>query len=145
MATTCDLPPSGFTRTITEVHEWASAVAIAARQHLSGAISVHLWAYRHGQHQTLSCDLFDSSGGVYCVGLHAVGQYDLTAAHPQDAEALVPDLVDAMHIAGIIIRALDAEVTVGRYINEVNEEVLAQPLGPGHTNGPMAIAGKPAC
>ena len=142
MTVTCDLPPSGFTRTITAAHEWAGTVAKAARQHLSGAINVHLWAYRHGQHQTLSCDLFDSSGGVYCVGLHAAGQYALHAANPQDAEALVPDLVDATHIAGIIIRALEAEVTVGRYVNEVNEAVLAQPLGPGHTNGPMAIAGK---
>lgn len=142
MAVTCDLPPSGFTRTITEVHEWADAVVTAARKHLSGPVSVHLWAYRHGLHQTLSCDLFDNFGGVYCVGLHAADQYVLTAAHPQDAEAMVPDLVDATHIAGIIIRALDAAVSVGRYVNEVNEAVLAQPLGPGHTNGPMAIAGK---
>lgn len=144
MTVTCDLPPSGFTRTITEVHEWTSGVVTAARKHLSGAVSVHLWAYRYGLNQTLSCDLFDSSGGVYCVGLHAVGQYALTPANPHDAEAMVPDLVDATHIAGIIIRALDAVVSVGRYVNEVNEAVLAQPLGPGHTNGPMAVAGKQA-
>lgn len=43
----CELPPSGFTVTPTEVFRWAGEVVRAVKQKLTGQqITAHLWAWR---------------------------------------------------------------------------------------------------
>lgn len=135
----CNLPASGFTETTKEVHDWACAVVSAARQRLSGPISAYVWAYRHGYTNILSCDLSDASDVWFPITLSEAGKHSFHVS-TQDVDTLVPDLVEAIHMVGIIVRALDATVSMGRYVNEVNAAVLAQPLKPGETNGPMALA-----
>lgn len=44
-----------------------------------------------------------------------------------------------LELAGLITKALDAKVIIGLGRNEVNPDVLAKPLGEGHSNGEINL------
>ncbi|HIF0756558.1 TPA: hypothetical protein ACXYP6_005050 [Escherichia coli] len=54
-------------------------------------------------------------------------------------EPEVFDMAEALHLAGLITKALDAKVIIGLGRNEVNPDVLAKPLGEGHSNGEINL------
>jgi hypothetical protein len=142
----CDLPASGFTHTPVAVLEWADRAVADARNALRGeSISARIWPYRHGAGNYLACDFWCDD---VCSGTHKT-YFSITFvvdAEPNFRDACEPqtaDMADALHMAGIVLIALRANVTLGRRGNEVNEAVLARPLAGGETNGAMRVAGSP--
>jgi len=138
----CYLPASGFTRTHEAVHEWVGEVVRYARTEFAGeAIKACIWAYREQGCQYLSCDLGSvSSDKSFPITLAAEGEHYFADVCGGAAEADLYDLPEALHVAGLICRALDAQVSVALVANEVNEKILARPLGPGETNGAINTA-----
>lgn len=134
----CRLPGSGFTETPAAVFNWAADAAALARRSLPGGpLRAHLWSFRHDSRDVLVLGLIDGLE----ISRHCV---HFTTGFPHNfdlREPYVPDLAEAIHMAGIVLEALEARVEwVGMRGNEVNPEVLARPLGALETNGPMKVA-----
>ncbi|EPT2759202.1 hypothetical protein ACVP6W_003485 [Vibrio cholerae] len=55
-------------------------------------------------------------------------------------EPTVVDMTEAIHLSGLLISALNADVIVGRHDNETNESLLAAPLKKSQTNGCIDLA-----
>lgn len=140
---TSNLPASGFTKTRSELHAWAKAVVDEARSIFGNdvAVDVGVWAYREQGREFLSADLHikKQREPVFPITICAEGECYFPEITGGAAEADVPDMVEAMHLVGIITRALGATVSIGRGENEVNTDVLAAPLGESHTNGPIDL------
>lgn len=135
------LPSSGFTKTDKIHHQWAGDVVKEARSLFGGdglPVKAHVWAYRESGYDHLSCDLF-SGDKVFPVTICIAGEACFPIILGGAAEADAYDMPDALHIAGIISTALAAEVVLGRNRNEVNEDLLAEPLMPGETNGVIEL------
>ncbi|TBW57388.1 hypothetical protein EZI54_06945 [Marinobacter halodurans] len=134
------LSASGFTNTNVEHHQWAARVVAEARSVFGEApIDAHIWAYREQGCDYLSCDL-SSSGTWLPVTICADGDTYFPDISGGAAEADACDMPDALHIAGLIVRSLDARVTLGRGQNELNDEVVSPPRRPGQTSGPIDLA-----
>ncbi|MBN3744817.1 hypothetical protein G3N96_05120 [Burkholderia sp. Se-20373] len=137
----CRLPASGLTDTPASVLVWADKVVLAAKRKLNGfEPRIRVWAYRHNGADYLAADISDeheSSAGhpiTFVIGDDLEPSLNLE-------EPSVPDMADALHLVGIVAAGLKAGVTIGCRGNEVNEAVLARPLGEGETNGAMRVAG----
>lgn len=135
----CDLRVTGVTRTLAAVHGWAKEVASDARAHMRGRINAHIWAYRNNGHQVLSCDLTDETGKRYLVTITGGGSQYFHTRMGMEAEALVKDLAEAVHTAGMITRMLNASITIGMHGSEENADILASGLSEGQVFGPMAL------
>lgn len=127
------LEPSGFTETNAALHACAGHIVAKVKASFAGApVKAQLWAYRWHDCEVLSCDLLsEDAANAIPVTITAAGRQMLDV--PDEPEVF--DMTEAVHLAGLIIQALDATVTVGRTANEVNEAVLPAPLAAGHTNG----------
>ena len=132
--TLCGLPASGFTNTTKDAWTWAEGVANEARKILKGNINVKVWAYREQETECLSCDFSDEHGNIYPITLQAVGEHDFSFGDPY-----VPDMAEAMHMAGIVIRNMSAHIEIGQHKNEINEDVLSRPLLQEETNGKIKL------
>ena len=131
------LGPSGFTETNDELHAFAGKVVAEAKETLQKKpIQCRLWGFRHDGYEMLSFDLF-SDYKSQCMPI------TITACHEQNLEDLnepdVYDMVEAWHLASLIIRGLDAHIKTGRHCNEVNERLLAHPLKGDETNGKINL------
>ncbi|MCX8959095.1 hypothetical protein EHW65_18215 [Erwinia psidii] len=132
------LPPSGFTRTSTALHTAAGGIVDAARRLFGDRqVRASVWAFRHDGCTMLSCDLFcdDDDSLNMPVTVTAEGEANFSVLD----EPTVYDLTEALHLAGLIIRALGAKVVLGLGKNESNPAVLARPLAEGETNGPINL------
>lgn len=131
------LEPSGFTETNAALHACAGHIVAKAKASFAGApVKAQLWAYRWHDCEVLSCDLLsEDAANAIPVTITAAGRQMLDV--PDEPEVF--DMTEAVHLAGLIIQALDATVTVGRTANEVNEAVLPAPLPEGHTNGTINL------
>jgi hypothetical protein len=132
-----ELGPMGFTHTNDELHAFAGQVVAKAKDTFQAhPIHCHLWAFRHDKYEMLSCDLFNDD-----VQLRM--PITITACQHQQLHHLdepdVHDITEAFHLASLIIRALDAQVEIGRHGNEINERVLARPLKGQETNGDIDL------
>lgn len=129
------LPASGFTKTNTLLHEFASRVVAEAKSRFGdNKIKAGVWSYREQGREFLSCDLFSIDESIdICmpITICAEGEY----CFDMNDEPDVIDMAEAVHLAGIITKALDAVVEIGRLCNEVNECVLEFPLKDNETNG----------
>ena len=86
----------------------------------------------------MACDFYDEHENHYPLTFQADFYHTFDLQEPG-----VPDLVAAMHMAGIVIEGVGAKVVeVGRRCNEVNPKVLSRPMQPGETSGCMASAGE---
>jgi hypothetical protein len=56
-----------------------------------------------------------------------------------DDEAYVPDMVEAVHLVGIILKSLNIPVCIGRVENEVNENLVSEPFREGQTNAHIRL------
>ncbi|MGF1894019.1 hypothetical protein L4D18_21600 [Vibrio campbellii] len=127
------LGPYGFTETNDKLHAFAGKVVAEAKETFQKKpIQCHLWGFRHDGYEMLICDLF-SDDKSQCMPI------TITACHEQNLESLdepdVYDMVEAWHLASLIINGLDAHIKPGRHCNEVNERLLARPLKGNETNG----------
>ena len=118
------LDPSGFTETHVSVLEWADSAVLNARHALNGAEPMAtLWAYRQGNCEHLCCDVFNTdTQAVYGITFVVDGANDLSYTD----EPHVPDMADALHMAGMVPDASQARLTIGRRKNEVNPAVLSR-------------------
>jgi hypothetical protein len=115
------LPASAVTVTPVEVLAWAERAVAAAKEALEGATPlVRLWPYRHGSCEYLCCDVTNAANdAAYGITFVVDGCTDWEYAY----EPHVPDMPEALHMAGIVIAALNATVTVGRRGADVEEAV----------------------
>ena len=136
-----NLPASGFTNTNKELHEWAGNLVRYAKE-IFGAqpINAEVWSYREKDGMMLSCDLSNSDKSLSLpIIIDTVSEYYFPEIKGGVAEADVPDMVEAIHLAGIITQALGAKVKVGLGQNEVNPDVLSKPLVGKQTNGKINL------
>lgn len=139
---TCYLPASGFTHTHISAHTWVGKVVKAARKELGDVpIVAGISPYREQSREHLSCDLHSPSNDKWFpITLCAQGEHEFLEVNGGAAEADVYDMAEALHVAGMIVAGLNASISLGRRQNEVNEAVMASPLPPGHTNGPISLS-----
>ena len=139
---TCYLPASGFTHTHIAAHTWVGKVVRAARNELGNApVVAGISPYREQGREHLSCDLHSPSNEKWFpVTLCAEGEHEFPDVKGGAAEADVYDMAEALHVAGMISAAMNASISLGRRQNEVNEAVMASPLPPEHTNGPISLS-----
>lgn len=134
-----ELPSSGFTATMPQLHKAAKVIISNAKERFKGHnVNAHLWAYRHDGIEYLSCDLFVPNNIQLTMPLTicAGGTVDFECWDEPD----VTDMAEAMHLSGLVISALNAQVIVGRHNNEINKDLLAVPLTPGQTNGAIDLS-----
>lgn len=132
-----DLGPSGFTETNDELHTFAGKVVAKAKETFQQKpILCRLWGFRHDGYEMLSCDLFSDDNSLRM-------PFTITACHEQNLEDLdepdVYDMVEALHLASLIIHGLDAHIKTGCHNNEINERLLARPLKGNETNGKINL------
>jgi hypothetical protein len=102
----CDLTPMGNAVTSQPVSRWLDTALIQARENLLGGnVTGTLWAYRTNNQEYLSLDLIDELGGDHAITFQAGHPHNFDPVQP-----LVPDMAEAIHMAGIVIRALNAAV-----------------------------------
>lgn len=102
----CELTPMGNAVTSQPVSRWLDTALIQARKNLLGGnVTGALWAYRRNNQEYLSLDLIDELGGAHGITFQAGHRHNFDPVQP-----LTPDLVEAIHMAGIVIRALNATV-----------------------------------
>ncbi|EKN4845613.1 hypothetical protein [Yersinia sp. 2105 StPb PI] len=131
------LDPSGFTETNKALHDCAGAVVKKAKELFkSEPVMAQVWSYRWGGYDMISCDLYSQDRTVSMpVTISAVERQMLEYLD----EPEVFDMAEAVHLAGLITKALDAKVIVGLWRNEVNPDVLTKPLGEGYSNGEINL------
>jgi hypothetical protein len=131
----CDLGSSGFTHTSTAVYEWAQRICRLIRGELGdGPITARVWAYRYEGNEHLSADFFNEAGSAFPLTFIIGRQHQLDTSDP-----LVPDMVEAIHMCGILTGALQATVQLGRQCNETNPMCTPEQWKPGQTNGRLKV------
>ncbi|CDL86680.1 hypothetical protein [Xenorhabdus cabanillasii] len=131
------LEPSGFTETNKELHDCAGKIVKEAKALFKSApITAEVWPYRYGGELMISCDLFleDDSSINLPITICACKSQGFDYSEPN-----VFDMAEALHLAGLITKALNAKVIIGLGGNEVNPDVLEKPLTVGQTNGKINL------
>ncbi|HIA2852043.1 TPA: hypothetical protein ACWP1P_004812 [Escherichia coli] len=137
------LEPSGFTETNKALHDCAGDIVKKAKELFkSEPVIAQVWSYRWGGYSMISCDLFSQDRTVSMpVTISAVERQ--MVEYPAESEVFteveVFDMAEALHLAGLITQALDAQIIIGLGRNEVNPDVLAKPLEEDHLNGEINL------
>ncbi|MFP1744398.1 hypothetical protein [Lonsdalea quercina] len=132
------LPPSGFTDTNQNLHNAASIIVKNVRAFFGNRqIKCSVWAYRYEDSLMLSCDItadeINDSVPITITATESKSNFIIWD------EPKVFDLAEALHLCGIITKSLNANVVLGKSMNEVNPLVLATPLKEGETNGEIKL------
>ncbi|MFH7556444.1 hypothetical protein ACFHU4_16970 [Escherichia coli] len=127
------LEPDCFTETNKALHDCAGNIVKKAKEFFkSEPVIAHVWSYRWGGYSMISCDIFSQDRTVSMpVTISAVERQMVEYPAKSDVftEVEVFDMAEALHLAGLITQALDAQIIIGLGQNEVNPNVLAKPLG----------------
>lgn len=107
------LHPAGLVDTHPRVLEWVALVEAAIRTKLSGPVSAVLWPYRLGSQEFLACDIGDGQGNDYSITFN-VGLPLACYVDPNGCDPEAPDMAEALHMAALVLQAVNASVTVGR-------------------------------
>jgi len=127
------LSVTGFTYTSEIGYRWCEYHIQKVREQYDPekAINALLWSYRLGPTEVISLELSQEKP-FYSIELLAGGEFDDDVTSD---EFTVPDLVEALHLIGIVKASLTLDIEVGRRSNETNQKLLEQPLKPNQTNG----------
>jgi len=135
-----DLSPSGFTYTLVKGHRWCEEQVNIIRLALGDNIEIayaRMWTFRHDDREMLALLVGAGDNIAYDSTITTnAGRYENELS---GNEVYVPDLVEAIHLAGIIFQSLGLPVSIGCLGNETNEEVLQVKLISGQTNGPIRL------
>ena len=135
-----DLGPMGFTHTHINGYKWAEEQVLSIREALSdssGTVQGHMWTYRHGGCEMLAIHVTCDDESIYGGTITAnSGEYEVELSGD---EAFVPDIVEAVHLAGIIFQSLEIPVRIGRLVNETNECLVDKPFRKGQTNAHIRL------
>jgi hypothetical protein len=103
------LLPGCTPRAHPKIGQWALAAASRTNEVLMGVhLSAHLRAFRWTSHDILELSFGDEFGHSHAITFTAGYAHTFDVEEPD-----VPDLVEAFHMAGIVIRMLSTWVTVG--------------------------------
>ncbi|MBU3587438.1 hypothetical protein ICN30_06295 [Polynucleobacter sp. 31A-FELB] len=108
----CHLPPSGASNTLSPVYDWAkTVVALLQKQSNGQRVKARLWAYRYSGAEWLVMEFLDGAEGsfTFCIG----EPHNYVVDDSSGTVTLVPDMTEALHMAGIVFNAVNAEVEVG--------------------------------
>lgn len=131
----CRITASGFTTTTDAVYDWIKqTVGSITAQLGSENLICRLWAYREQGHEMVSLDVFNDKDDLYCITFTLGFSHDYYLEEPS-----VPDCVEAMHMAGAVISALNIKTTIGRQNNEVNKYCDTSDWAEGQTNGCITV------
>ncbi|MGN6094213.1 MAG: hypothetical protein ACTHOL_17830, partial [Luteibacter jiangsuensis] len=119
--------------------EWANDVVCAARDWLGPGVVAKLWGFRDESLQGFSCDLTDAGGNCFPITLTIAGRNDFQV-DDHASDCLVVDGSEAVHLAGMVIRGLGAQVQLGSFDSEGNPDLVTG-LAPGRSVGRMRLAG----
>lgn len=134
----CRLPASGFTETLSPVYDWAKAIVSDMRKQLSSEkIKADLWAYREQSCEWLCLDISEVANGSL---IFLIGEPHNYSLNSPATVINVPDMTEALHMAGIICDALGAKIEIGRRNNEVNPYCTPSKWTPGQTNARLQIS-----
>lgn len=101
----CDLGPS-WRNYLPEVEQWADKIATEAKRVTTGQITVSIYSYRYHHNEYLAADFSGSTGCLpltFCTGFtHDFG----------DADVDVPDMTEAIAMVGVVVKKLNALVTL---------------------------------
>ena len=133
----CDLGSNGFTYTLDNAHKWCGIQVKKIREEFSNDlhnVKGYLYAYRHDGYEKLALDYSHKSDRKRWFPM----SFNTGCKHDTDYEGsdvCVPDMTEALHMAGIIIRSIGMPVEIGLFHNETNESLLAKPLTENQTIG----------
>lgn len=103
------VPGSSVQHTPREIARWANAAAAHAREVLMGEqVIAGLRPLRWGGRDILELALEDELGHSHAITFTVGAEHNFQLEEPD-----VPDLIDALVMAGIVVRALNASVRVG--------------------------------
>jgi hypothetical protein len=131
-----EIGPDGFTFTAKIGHSWCedqvSAIRKLSAGNLNDAIGC-MQPYRHDGCEMLGLHIEVNEEFIYSGIITANdGEYE---GELLGDEVFVPDIIEAIHLAGIIFQSLGIPVKIGKVTNELNPEVLGRPLVGSETNG----------
>lgn len=135
----CRLPASGITETLDSVYDWAKILVSRLRPNVDGQkVSASLWAYREQSSEWLALDF--SGGRVDERITFLIGEPHNFYADFDGGTVNVPDMTEALYMAGILCDALDAQVVdFGKRGNEVNAYCTPNHLVPGHHSARLEV------
>lgn len=96
-----------------ESKAWADKVTQHLLEQLNGPIEATLWPYRLCGKEHLACEISDAQGNDYSITF-TIGEELNCSFNPQGCDPWVPDMSEALHMAGMVLTAVGAQVTVGR-------------------------------
>ena len=105
----CNLPPSGGTVTMSEVGEWVDAVAERLNAADAAPFMAKVWPYRYGGMSFIACDIEGAKRSGESITFKLGGRHDFHQAEP-----VVPDAVEAIHMIGLLTRRLGTAIEIGR-------------------------------
>ena len=114
----CRLTASGFASSHPTVEQWLEQVLIQIRATLAeGPVNAHLWSYRVDGSIFVACDLWQDGKS------ESIAITFLPGLRPDLSDVLqpqVPDMADALHMAGMVVGSVRATVTLGRRTGELS-------------------------
>lgn len=136
---TSEIGPSGRTFTNSELHDCAAKIVQDAKRLFDvEPVIAHVWSYRDGGYEHLSCNLFSADQRlVMPITIFVSGQQLLDLEYVDKPQVF--DMTEALHLAGLITAALNAKLILSRWCNETNPDVIAKPLEQGKINGKINL------
>lgn len=105
------LDPSGVIETNNELNDCAMRIVKKAKGFfIHGAVMAHVWSYRCGGYNVITCDLFSQDKKLIMpITISSGGRQVLDNLDGLE----VFDMVEALHLVGIVTKKLNANVFLG--------------------------------
>ena len=106
------------TNTLSSAIDWAEFHIQEIPKRLTGHISAHIWPFRRGNNEFLSFTLSDGiAEDDYSITFHCKDEHN---NEQTEYDVMVPDMSEALHMAGLVTTALNVNLTLGQYKSEFN-------------------------
>lgn len=139
----CEVLPSGYTYTLNNVYDWAKESLKKIKHELGISlieskddVKAYMWAYRYdnGKNKYIAFDLVNIKNNFhYCINFSIGDKHTFNINEPT-----VPDVVEAIHMIGLISTALGIKTEIGSYSNEVNKYCITD-RDTNHKSAPLLI------
>lgn len=108
MEETCILTAGGGVTTTPAVDAWVARAAGQVLASDKAPFRAKVWSYRHGGASLIACDIdgANRSGDSFTFNLGGVHDF-------QGNDPVVPDVAEALHMIGLLVKRLDATVQLG--------------------------------
>lgn len=125
---TCDtqLTASGFNYTPNNIQDLCTRIVKKAHSVFGDLTNIecHLWAYHHSGTPYLALDMSKGKDAYLSITMKPFGRYDLS----DEVEPCLFDMVEAIHVAGIVTQSLGIKnITIGNINHETNRDITEHP------------------